>query len=116
MVNYEKLTELFQLESFKEKASECKTMEDFHKLFNDNGVEISEDETIELISQIAEKKERMDNGEILEEDLENVAGGLAGAAAVAFCVGVGVVGIGAFALSAYVAYQGLRWANKHTHK
>ena len=114
MANYEKITELFQQDAFKQAASECKTMEDFHNLFVKNGVEISEEETIDLISQIAEKKQQMDAGEFSEDELENVAGGivLTGTAAVLACVGIGVVSVGAFALSAYVGYQALRWTYK----
>lgn len=117
MTDYNKISELFQSEAFQKEAESCKTMEDFHALFTAKGVEITLDETIDLISQIAEKKQQQDNGEISEEDLENVAGGLAltGAAAIAACVGLGVVGIGVAAGAAYVAYQALRWANKHKH-
>ena len=114
MANYEKITELFQQDAFQKEASECKTMEDFHNLFLKNEVEISEEETIDLISQIAEKKQKMDAGEISEDDLENVAGGivLTGTAAVLACIGVGVACVGGFAVSAYVGYQGLRWTYK----
>lgn len=114
MVNYEKITELFQQEAFKTDAAECKTMEDFYNLFVKNGVEITEEETVELISQIAEKKKQADAGEFSESELDSVAGGviLTGAAAVAACIGAGVVTVGAFALSAYVGYQSLRWTYK----
>lgn len=117
MANYKKITELFQDEAFLKKANECQTMEDFYTLFNQNGAEISEEETIDLISQIAEKRQKMDNGELVEDDLDDVAGGvvLTGAAAVACCVGLGVVGVGVAAGAAYVAYQTLRWKFKHKH-
>lgn len=114
MVNYDKIGELFQQDAFKKEANECKTMEDFHNLFIKNDVEITEDETVDLISKIAEKKQQMDSGEFSEEDLENVAGGivLTGAAAVAACIGYGVVCVGGAALSAYVGYQALKWTYK----
>lgn len=117
MIDYNKISELFKNEAFQKEAEGCKTMEDFHALFTAHGVEISQEETVELISQIAEKKQQQDNGEICEEDLDNVSGGLAltGAAAVAACVGLGVVGVGVAAGAAYVAYQALKWANKHKH-
>lgn len=117
MANYEKITELFKDDAFLKAANECKTMEDFHALFNCNGAEITEEETVDLISKIAEKRQQMDNGELSAEDLDNVAGGLAltGAAAVAACVGLGVVGIGVAAGAAFVAYQALRWGYKHKH-
>lgn len=117
MANYEKITELLKDEAFLKEANACRTMEDFHALFNRNGAEITEEETIDLISKIAEKRQQMDNGELSAEDLDDVPGGLAltGAAAVAACVGLGVVGIGVAAGGAFVAYQALRWANKHKH-
>lgn len=117
MIDYNKISELFQNEAFQKEAEGCKTMEDFQVLFTAHGVEISLEETIDLISQIAEKKQQQDGGEISEEDLENVSGGLVltGAAAIAACIGLGVVGIGVAAGAAYVAYQALRWGNKHKH-
>lgn len=117
MIDYARITELFQQKDFQEEASACKTMQDFHALFLRKGVEISEEETVDLISKIAVEKQRADNGELSEEALDDVSGGVAltGAAAVAACVGVGVAGVGAFALTAFVAYQGLRWAYNHKH-
>lgn len=111
MANYDKISELFQNETFQKEAQECKTMEDFYDLFNRCGAEITEEETVELISKIAEEKQKRDNGEIGEEDLDNVAGGLV-ISTTAFCIGVGVVCVGAAALSAYVSYNALKWANK----
>lgn len=120
MINYEQITELFKTEAFQSEAANCKTMEDFHALFVRSGVEITEEETIELISLIAEQKKKMDEGEISEEDLDNVAGGLVfvltGGVAVAACVGIGVACVGAFALSAYVGYQALNWQYKKKKK
>lgn len=117
MMNYEKITALFDSETFKNEANACKTMDDFHKLFITNGVEITEEETVEFISKIAQKKQEMDNGEISDEALAEVSGGivLTGAAAVFACIGVGALCIGAAAATAYVAYQALRWGNKHNH-
>lgn len=117
MANYVKIHELFQNEDFLKDANECKTMEDFHALFNRSGAEISEEETVELISQIAEKRQKMDNGELAEDDLDGVAGGFAltGAALVAACIGLGVVGMGVAAGAAYVAYHSLRWGFNHKH-
>lgn len=114
MIDYNKISELFQSEAFQKEAEGCKTMEDFQVLFTAHGVEISLEETIDLISQIAEKKQQQDGGEISEEDLENVSGGLVltGGLAIAACVGVGVLCVGAFAISAYNAYHALRWKHK----
>ena len=76
MVNYDKIGVLFQQNEFKEEANECKTMQDFRNLFVKNGIDITEEETVNLISQIAENKQKMDNGEIYECDLDDVSGGL----------------------------------------
>ncbi len=111
MVNYDKIGELFQQDAFKKDANECKTMEDFHSLFIKNGVEITEDETIELISQIAEKKQKMDNGEISEDELDEVAGGiviLGVTLTVAQAVALGIAGVGAAALGAWNGYHKTR--------
>ena len=111
MIDYEKLTALFQDESFKKEAEPCDTMEAFQELFNSKGLEMTKDEVVEVISQIAEKKQQLDNGEITENDLENVAGGLVISTTV-FCIGVGIACIGSGAAAAYAGYHALRWANK----
>lgn len=118
MANYDKISELFQNETFLKEAQNCKTMEDFYALFNRSGAEITEEETVELISQIAQKHQQEAGAEISEEDLDQVAGGiiLTGGAAVAACIGLGVVGIGVAAGAAYVGYQSLRWTLKHKCK
>lgn len=115
MVEREKINALFNDAEFKQKANECKTMEDFYKLFNENGIEISMDETIEFISKVAELKEKQDNGELSEGELDEVAGGIVigGALGILACAGIGLVCFGVAAGAAYVAYQGLRWAYRH---
>lgn len=115
MANYEMIAELFQDNTFQQEAASCQTMDDFHQLFNSKGAEISHEETAELICKIAEAQQ---NDELDENMLEDVNGGivLSGAWAVAALVGLGVVSIGACVGSAYVAYQGLRWAYQHKHK
>ena len=117
MMNYEKMTALFENETFKAEANTCKTMDDFHNLFIANGIEASMEETIDLVSRIAQERQEMDNGEISDEALGEVSGGivLTGTAAVLACIGIGAVCVGAAAATAYVAYQGQRWANKHKH-
>jgi len=111
MVNYEKLVELFRNEEFQKEAESFKTMDDFKESFMKHGIEMTDNEVVELVSQIARKKEDVDNDEIVEEDLENVAGGLVISTAV-FCIGVGVVCIGAACVAAYAAYQALDWSYK----
>lgn len=115
MANYEMIAELFQDTSFQQEAAECKTMDDFHQLFTSKGADISAEETTELICKIAEASQ---NDELDEAMLADVNGGIAlsGGLAVAALIGLGVVSIGACVATAYVAYQGLRWAYKHKCK
>lgn len=111
MINYEKLTELFQEEEFKAEASVCTTMDEFYVLFNRHGLDMSMEEVVEVIGQIAEKQKVLESGELGADELDEVAGGFA-MSTVAFCIIVGVGCAGAGALSAYVSYQALKWANK----
>ena len=81
-----------------------------HQLWRENA-----EETTELICKIAEASQ---NDELDEAMLADVNGGIAlsGGLAVAALIGLGVVSIGACVGTAYVAYQGLRWAYKHKCK
>ena len=110
MIDYEKLTNLFKDEEFKKEAESLATMDDFQMAFQKHGIEMTEEEVVSIVSQIAKRKEEIDNGEISEEDLENVAGGFVISTAV-FCIVVGVVCIGAGCVAAYTAYQALDWAH-----
>lgn len=114
MIDYQKLTDLFKTDEFQKEASGFQTMEDFHEAFQKNGIEVSLEETIDVVSKIAEKKQMLDNGEIKEKDLDNVAGGffISGGLAIAACIGIGVVTLGTIAVSAYTGYQATKWANK----
>lgn len=114
MIDYEKVAELFQTESFQSEASNCKTMEDFQRLFVKNGFDFSMNETVELISRIAIESKKAEGIELTEEDLEDAAGGiiLTGTAAILACVAIGVACIPAFAISAYNGYHAVRWMNK----
>ena len=116
MVDYAKVTELFQNEEFQKEAESFKTMEDFEKSFAQHGINIEKDEVVELVSQIAEKKHQIDEGEISEEDLENVSGGGIVIGTTLFCVSVGVICIGAACVAAYAAYQALNWTYKRSKK
>ncbi len=115
MTDYTKLSELFQTKEFKDEAQGCKTMEDFQKCFAKHGVEMTESEVVDVISQIAEKQKELDDGQISEEDLENVSGGFA-ISTLAFCIIVGVVCVGSAAVAAYTAYQALNWTYKRSKK
>ncbi len=51
-------------------AKACKSVEEFIALAKDNNIELSEEKANEYF-----KKLNGDNGEIVDEELENVAGG-----------------------------------------
>lgn len=126
MIDFDKISVLFQDPKFQEEANKCETMEDWNILLVQNGIEITLDETVELVSLIAQSKLKMDGGELSEDSLDEVAGGVAGAAAAGLvlsggpavwaCIGIGVVCVGAACLAGYTAYQALRWSNKHKCK
>lgn len=126
MIDFEKISVMFQTPEFQEEANKCETMEDWNALLVRNGIEISFDETVELVSLIAQSKIKLDGGELSEDALDEVSGGVAGAAAAGLvlsggpavwaCVGIGVVCVGAACLAGYTAYQALRWTHKHKCK
>lgn len=126
MTDFGRISDLFQTVEFQEAATTCETMEDWHVLLTKNGIDISLEDTIALISLIAETKQKQDAGELNAEQLDDVAGGIAGAAAASLvlsggpavwaCIGIGVACVGVACVSGYVAYQALRWSNKHKCK
>lgn len=71
----EKIKALMEQEGFVEKMLACEEPEDVQKLFGDNGVELS----LEDVKAIGKALDRMDaqSGELAEEDLQEVAGGVA---------------------------------------
>ena len=85
----EKLGELFNNESFLDQFIACPDFQAAQKLFGDNGLLLSQEELDGLMLQIKTiaKKLMDNNGELSEEDLEQVAGGLS-----ATIVNVGAVG------------------------
>lgn len=123
MIDFERISDLFQTSEFQEAVKICETMEDWHMLLTNNGIEISLEDTIALIGLIAETKQKQDAAELNEDQLDDVAGGAAGAAAAGLvlsggpavwaCVGIGVACVGVACVAGYIAYQGLRWGNKH---
>ena len=115
MTDYTKLSELFQKKEFKAEAEACKTMEDFQKCFAKHGVEMTEEEVVDIVRQIAEKQQEVDDGQISEDELENVSGGFA-ISTLAFCIVVGVACAGSAAVSAYATYQALNWKYKRSSK
>ncbi len=105
----EKIVNLFQQDAFKEEASKCESMGDFYNLFIKNGIEITEEETVEIIGRIAECNQKFDGSEISEEDLDNVAGGvivfLGVTLTTAQAIALGVGSVGAAALGVWNSYN-----------
>lgn len=75
MINYEKLAGLYGQDEFAAKAAKCDTMEAFNALFNEYGMDMSLDETAEVITKLVEHKDAQDNGELCDTELDEVAGG-----------------------------------------
>lgn len=96
----EKLKELFLSESFKKESESVKTAEELQNLFQKYGLDLTLDEVVELCGQIARQMEVGDKGEISEDALDNVTGGIAWA-----LIGLGVMCIGAAAVGVYNGYQ-----------
>lgn len=96
----EKLKELFLSESFKKEAENLKTAEELQELFCKHGLEMTVEEVVDLCGKIARQMEAGENGEISEDALEDVTGGIAWA-----LVGLGVLCVGAVALGIYNGYQ-----------
>jgi hypothetical protein len=112
MEKNEKIVNLFLEDDFKKKASTCETMEDFCNLFAKNGVEISVEETAEVVGQIAEYAKVLGNDEFSEEDLDNVSGGVVGTIVFlgvtltkAQAIALGIGSVGAAALGAWNGYN-----------
>ena len=96
----EKLKELFLSESFKKEAESVKTAEELQEVFRKNGLEMTIEEVVDLCGKIARQMEAGENGEISEDALEDVTGGIAWA-----LIGLGVLCVGAVALGIYNGYQ-----------
>lgn len=97
-----KASELLEKDDFAEKLKLVESPEDVQKLFADNGVELS----LEDIKNIAmESMKNADDGEIDEEDLDNVSGGFV--LSTTACV---VIGGASLCFYSSVGYQKLkRW-------
>lgn len=93
----EKMNTLFRNEAFVAEVKNVTTVEEMQKLMAKHGAAVSEDEIMEMCRIIAEQMQN--DGELSEEALENVAGGVWG------WVVVGVVSAGAFALGLYNGYK-----------
>lgn len=100
MEKQQKLNALFTNEAFKAEADKISTAEELQELFAKYGVEMTLDEVIDLCGVIARYMQSEDSEELSEDDLDNVAGGIAWLA-----IGVAVLCIGALAIGIYNGYQ-----------
>lgn len=88
---FTKVNELLAQESFLEKLETAETDEAVQKLFADNGVELTLDEIDQMCKESVAAHE---SGELSEESLDSVSGGvigcfIVGSAAIAFYAGYG---------------------------
>ena len=86
----EKLGALLANEDFCQKFISCTTKQEAYKLFADNGSDLTEEEINGLALQIKALTQKLieNDGELSEEDLEQIAGGMSTNTA----IGCGVVG------------------------
>ena len=70
-MNEEKIKEVFSNEKFVKSLMELNTPEEVQKALSEKDIDLSVDE----IKKIAELLQKKANGELTDEDLENVAGG-----------------------------------------
>lgn len=92
----EKLRDLLNSETFANEIKNLKTVEELQVVLKQHGVEMTTDEIIELGGHLARKVGMDKNGELTEEDLENVSGG--GLLALA------ALGIASICFGAYMGY------------
>lgn len=100
MYSEQKLTELFKSDTFKAEVANVKTAAELQEAFARNGVEMTQNEVLDLCGKIAQQVESNEGGELTEENLENVSGGIAWA-----LIGLGVVCLGGTALGIWNGYQ-----------
>lgn len=99
-----KLNVLFQNEEFKAECENIHSVEELQKLFATHDVEMSIDQVTELCIAIGKRAAQEENGELSEEDLDDVAGGFG--VVTWTCIGLGVLCLGAFGLGVYNGLKG----------
>lgn len=92
---------LLEKEEFLEKLKGVNTDEECQKLFADNGVELSIDDIRMMVEESAKAAK---TGELSDEDLDNVSGGIIITASTAACFVVGSAAIGFFSSYGYHSY------------
>ena len=76
----EKIKAAFEKEGFADKLAACETPEEAQKLFASEGIKLSLDE-VKALGSALEKK--LEGGEISDDELDSVAGGVSGKAVMA---------------------------------
>ena len=71
----EKLRDLLNSEAFAKEVEGMKTAEDLQAALKQHGIEMTIDEIVELGGQLAHQMGMGKDGELSEDDLENVSGG-----------------------------------------
>lgn len=73
----EKLLTIINDKEFPDKLSACDSMEKLRKLFADGGLELSDEQIREMFQGVADcfEKIKKNDGELTEEELEEIAGG-----------------------------------------
>jgi predicted ribosomally synthesized peptide with nif11-like leader len=74
-----KIEELLANTEFADKLAQCETCDEIAALFGTEGIEVSGEELERAVAQVSVPSE---NGEISEENLEQVVGGISAAVAV----------------------------------
>ncbi|WP_455500619.1 hypothetical protein [Gemmiger sp.] len=90
MTNQEKLQEVFSDKAYVESIAKM-SAEDAAKSLNEKGVEVTADDLMKVRDFIQAHKEELQNGELTEKDLAEIAGGLSGAGWT--LIGIGVVAV-----------------------
>ena len=89
MVNQAKLKEVFSDKAYVESIAKL-SAEDAAKSLQEKGVEVSAEELVEVRDFVAAHKDELQNGELSEDVLAEVAGG-SGSTAAIIGTGVGVI-------------------------
>lgn len=82
----EKLSELVNNESFIEAVKQVETPEDMQSIFRQYNVEMSVEEIIQMIDIMEDLKEKRNEGELSEDILDDVSGGVVVSGAIALGV------------------------------
>ena len=108
-MNEERIKEVFSDEEFVKELFSKETPEEAQALLAEKEIDMSIDELVKLKDLVAAKLQAAENGEsteLTEEDLADVAGGVA----VLFAImGLVVVGVGMMMAIPYIDFERRRW-------